>query len=131
MEILLDSLKVKFYIIAISETKLQKGVKPMHNIELSNYEMESTPTKACKEGTLLYISKNLNYKPKDDLQIYEPTKLESTFFEIINTIGKIFIVGCIYKNHTISPREFTDKMSPLLRKLSREKSLAIVQVTSI
>ena len=121
LEILLDSLKVKFDIIAISETKLQKGVKPVHNIELPNYEMESTPTEACKGGTLLYISKNLNYKPRDDLQIYEPKKLESTFVEIINTTGKNFIVGCIYKHHTICPRDFTDAMSPLLRKLSREK----------
>ena len=88
LEILLDSLKVKFDIIAISETKLQKGVKPVHNIELPNYEMESTPTEACKGGTLLYISKNLNYKPRDDLQIYEPKKLESTFVEIINSNGK-------------------------------------------
>ena len=78
LEILLDSLKVEFDIIAISETKLQKGVQPVHNIELQNYEIESTPTEASKGGTLLYISKNLNYKPRQDLELYESKKLEST-----------------------------------------------------
>ena len=121
LEILLDSLKVEFDIIAISETKLQKGVQPVHNIELQNYEIESTPTEASKGGTLLYISKNLNYKPRQDLELYESKKLESTFVEIINRTGKNYIIGCIYKHHTISPKEFTDAMSPLLKKLSKEK----------
>ena len=118
---MLDSLKVEFDIIAISETKLQKGVQPVHNIELPNYEIESTPTEASKGGTLLYISRNLNYKPRQDLELYESKKLESTFVEVINRTGKNYIVGCIYKHHTISPKEFTDAMSPLLKKLSKEK----------
>ena len=121
LDTLLDLLKVKFDIIAISETKLLKDVAPVQDIDLPNYEKEYTPTEASKGGTLLYISNKLNYKPRKDLEVYEPKKLESTFVEIINTTGKNFIVGCIYKHHTICPRDFTDAMSPLLRKLSREK----------
>ena len=122
LDILLDSLKAKFDIIAISETKLQKGVQPVHDIHLQNYHKpESTATEASKGGTLLYISTTLNYKPRKDLEIYEPKRIESTFVEIINKTGKNFIVGCIYKHHTISPKEFTAKMSSLLLKISKER----------
>ena len=76
LDILLDALKLKFDIIAISETKLQKCMDPIHDIDLLDYNKESTPTEAAKGGTLLYISNKLNYKPRKDLQIYEPKKIE-------------------------------------------------------
>ena len=121
LDTLLDLLKVKFDIIAISETKLLKDVAPVQDIDLPNYEKEYTPTEASKGGTLLYISNKLNYKPRKDLEVYEPIKLELTFVEIINSNGKNCIIGCIYKHHTISPKEFTLIMSNLLSKLSKEK----------
>ena len=123
LDVLLDSLKVKFDIIAISETKLLKDVNPVHDIDLPDYHNppESTPTEASKGGTLLYISENLNYIPRKDLEIYESKKIESTFVEIINENGKNYIVGCIYKHHTISPKDFTELMATLLSKISKEK----------
>ena len=122
LDVLLDSLQFKFDIIAISETKLQKNVNPVHDINLPNYHIpESTPTEASKGGTLLYISDTLNYKPRKDLELYEAKKLESTFVEIINETGKNCIVGCIYKHHNISPREFNETLENLLSKLAKEK----------
>ena len=61
LDILLDTLKLKFDIIAISETKLQKGMDPVHDINLLGYNKESTSTEAAKGGTLLYISDTFNY----------------------------------------------------------------------
>jgi endonuclease/exonuclease/phosphatase family metal-dependent hydrolase len=54
------------------------------------------------------------------LEIYRAKKIESTFIEIINSKGKNIIIGCIYKHHTIIPKEFTQEMSMLLTKLSKE-----------
>ena len=76
LDILLDNLHFEFDIIAISETKLKKDVKPIKDIQLSNYEIQDTPTEASKGGTLLYISKKLNYKRRKDLEIYESKKIE-------------------------------------------------------
>ena len=70
LDVLLDTLKANFDIIAISESKFRKGVNPIQDISLQNYQIESTPTEASKGGTLLYISNNLNYKPRKDLEIY-------------------------------------------------------------
>ena len=121
LDILLDKLKLKFDIIAISETRLIKNIEPVHDISIPSYHIEKTTTEASKGGTLLYISDKLNYKPRQDLEIYKAKKIESTFIEIINKKGKNAIIGCIYKHHTISPNEFSEEMSILLNKISKEK----------
>ena len=41
-------------------------------------------TEANKGGTLLYVNKVLNYKPREDLELYKSNDLESSFIEIIN-----------------------------------------------
>ena len=51
---------------------------------LSNYSIEYTTTEIHAGGTLLYISNDLAYKPRKDLNIYKTHELESTFIEIIN-----------------------------------------------
>ena len=123
LDILLDSLRLEFDIIAISETRLQKGTAPVRNIDIPNYQYEHTPTEANKGGTLLYISDKLNYKPRKDLEIYNKKQIESTFVEILNEKGKNIIVGCIYKHHTITQNEFIEILSPLLMKISKEKKI--------
>ena len=75
---------------------------------------------------LLYISNKLNYKIRKDLEIYESKKIESTFIEITNENGKNTIIGCIYKHHTISAKDFTDLISTQLPKISNEKNIAIL-----
>ena len=68
---LLSNLKMKPNIIGISETRLQRGKQPITNISLPNYVYEHTPTESGKGGTLLYIDKNIKYKLRNDLNIYE------------------------------------------------------------
>ena len=121
LDILLDALNLKFDIIAISESKLKKDVVPVHDIELPNYEIIDTRTEASKGGTLLYISDRLVYKPRQDLNIFESKRIESTFIEVINETDKYIIVGCIYKHHNISIKEFTETISISLSKISKER----------
>ena len=71
LDILFDTLKFEFDILAISETKLQKNTPPIHDISIPNYTIEHTPTEVNKVGTLLYISHKFGYKPRKDLQIYK------------------------------------------------------------
>ena len=64
---LLSNLKIRPNITRISETRLQRGT----NISLPNYVYEHTPTESGKGGTLLYIDKNIKYKLRNDLNVYE------------------------------------------------------------
>ena len=123
LDILLDTLKFEFDIIAISETKLQKNTPPIHDISIPNYTIEHTPTEATKGGTLLYVSNKFDYKPRKDLQIYESRNVESTFVEIIRPKDKNIIIGCIYKHHTITQKDFRELLSPIITKVSRENKI--------
>ena len=118
---LLSNLKSKPNIIGISETRLQRGKQPITNIFLPNYVSEHTPTESGKGGTLLYIDKNIKYKLRNDLNIYEKKMVESTFIEILNKKQKNMIIGCVYKHPKHGVSDFTNNyITPLLDKLSNE-----------
>ena len=75
----------KFDILAISESKIQKGRKPIIDISIEGYQSPlNVPTEATKGGVLLYVSDELNYKPRNDLNIYQSKGTESIFVELIN-----------------------------------------------
>ena len=108
---MLKILDFKFDIIALLETKLKKNTKSVKRIDLDEHFYEDTPTEAEKGGTILYISKN--YKRREDLDIYESKSIESTFVELILPKNKNKIIGCIYKHHNITEKEFIDSLIPV------------------
>ena len=48
LDILLDNLHFEFDIVAISETRLKKDIKPVKDMNLPKYEIKDTPTEASK-----------------------------------------------------------------------------------
>ena len=87
---MISDMKIKPKIIGISESRLQKVKQHITNILLPNYVYEHTPTESSKEGTLLYLDKNLKCKLRKDLNICHKGMIESTFAEIINKMRKIW-----------------------------------------
>ena len=67
----LSRTKIKFDIIAISETRITKQVSLLNNLNLDNYSFEFTPTETSAGGTLLDIANHLSYKCRNDLNIYK------------------------------------------------------------
>ena len=124
--ILLKMLDHEFDCIMITETKIQKGINPSITIDIPNYHYFHTPTEASKGGSLIYISNNLISKPRKDLEIYQSKEVESTFCEIIIPNGKNIIVGCVYKHHTIDPKDFANIFIPTLQKANKEKKTVLV-----
>ena len=103
---LIDKSKTKFSIIGITESRLNKNVAPLTNINLQNYNIQHIPTESNKGGSLLYTTTDLSYKTRNDLKMYKLKELESIFIEIINKKGKNTIVGCIYKHPKLAIDEF-------------------------
>ena len=87
-----------FDVIAISESRTKSNMDIKTNINLPNYSIEYTPTESHAGGTLLYISNNIAYKPRKDLNIYKTHELESTFIELINPKKSNIILGLIIIN---------------------------------
>ena len=120
---MITSLGLNFDIIALTESRIVKDYPISTHTELPNYVIEHTPTESTCGGSLLYISKNLCYKPRPDLLIYKPKLLESIFIEIINANSANTIIGCIYRHPSMVLKEFNDDyLDPLLSQLDKERN---------
>ena len=84
LEYLLNSTSINFNVTTISETRIVKSKTPVNSLNLMNYSQEFCPTESSTGGTLLYICNHFSYKPRNELSIYKPTELESSFIEISN-----------------------------------------------
>ena len=66
-------------IFGITESRLKKDKPSLINISLPGYNIEHTDTESANGGTLLYISKSLNYINRQDLNLYKTKELEHYF----------------------------------------------------
>ena len=127
LNLLLSELVHKPKIIAISESRIRKNKEPLSVIDIPGYDYEFTATEGEKGGTLIYISQDLTYKNRSDLNISQVKQLESTFIEVVNENRKNTIVGCIYKHPNMPITEFfSDFLELLLTKISLEKKEVIL-----
>ena len=117
----LCSLNQSFDVIGISETRIRNTTGSNSNLNISDYSFEDTPTESSAGGTGLYISNNIVYERRTDLEMYKKNQLESTFIELIYKGSSNIIVACIYRHPCMSLNEFNDDfLQPLLAKLSTE-----------
>ena len=79
LQTLLARINVKFNVIGITETRLNKSSIRNTNIDLSGYSFPHTPTEANCRGALFYIDNNINYIVRVDLCVYRNKELESVF----------------------------------------------------
>ena len=122
LSLLLAEIVHKPKIIAISESRIRKNKEPLSAIDIPGYDYEFTATEGEKGGTLIYISQDLTYKNRSELNISQVKQLESTFIEVVNENRRNAIVGCIYKHPNMHITEFiSDFLEPLLTKISLEK----------
>ena len=114
-------------IIAILESRIRKNKEPLSVIDIPGYDYKFTATEGEKGGTFIYISQDLIYINRSDLNISQVKQPESTFIEVLNENRKNTIVGCIYKHTNMPITEFiSDFLEPVLTKISFEKKDVIL-----
>ena len=122
-----NSLQVTPAVIGITETNLYPNDRNITNINLDKFSFEHCPTEARKGGALLYINSKLNYKLREDLNIYKSKELETVFVEIINPSETNLIVGCLYRHPSMCIRDFNKNyLESLLEKLNLEKKNILI-----
>ena len=122
LNLLLSEIVHKPKIIAITEDRIRENKEPLSVIDIPGYDYEFMATEGEKGGTLVYISQDLTYKNRSDLNISQAKQLELTFIEAVNEKRKNTIVGYIYKHPNMPITEFiSDFLKPLLTKISLEK----------
>ena len=76
MNLLLSEIVHEPKIIAISESRIRKNKEPLSVIDIPGYDYEFTATEGEKGGTLNYISQDLTYKNRSDVNISQLKQLE-------------------------------------------------------
>ena len=120
--IALELLNLTFDIICITESKIRKNVGPKTDISIVDYQTPvGTPTEATKGGVLIYVKNGINFKPREDLNMYKSKELESYFIEAINDQGENIVIGSIYRHPCMDQSLFIDEyLQPLNDKLLNE-----------
>ena len=115
---LLTTSEIQLDIIGISESRLKRNKHYTTNIDLPKYNIEHCDAEGTIEETLLYIKKDVAYKPRNDLKMYKNNYRESIFIEIINQQKKNIILGCVYRHPCMEVNEFyNDQFSYLSENL--------------
>ena len=90
----------------MSKRRITRNLSLLNNLNLNNYSFEFTSTETCAGGTLLHIANNLSCECRNDLNIYNKNKLESTFIETVNPKKSNIIVGVIYRHPCMDLTDF-------------------------
>ena len=120
----LNSLDLKFSVIAFSETWLNDATCSLYNID--GYHSENNYRTTRKGGGVsLYIKNSIEYKTRSDLD-YSENVIESKFIEISKeaiSSDKDVIIGVIYHPPNTDVELFNDKLTDIIRKIKSEKKL--------
>ena len=101
---------------------MRKDISITSTLSLNSYSLEFTPTESSAGGTLLYFTNHLSYKPRNDLNIYKKSELESAFIEVINHQKSNIIIGSIYRHPSMDLDDFNKKyLNIILEKVSKEQ----------
>ena len=122
LRVVLQLLNVPFDIICLTESKIRVERQLKVDININGYQTPvGVPTEASKGGVLVYVKNGLTFCQRDDLNMYKPKELESTFIEILDSRGKNTIVGSIYRHPCMDQNLFIDDfLKPLCEKLQGE-----------
>ena len=119
---LIEALNIPFQIIGLTETWLNEN--NMDCFTMNNYEyFGSNRTEKRGGGVGIYVSKQLEYKIRNDLTENIEDIIETKFVEVVNNNGKNLIIGVIYRPPNISFAAFENTMNKILEKIDRENKL--------
>jgi exonuclease III len=90
------SLNKSFQIIGLTETWLNDINKDNFNLPGFDYIGSNRENKRG-EGVGMYVSKQLQYKTRNDISINVENRIETSFIEICTSKGNNVIVGTIYR----------------------------------
>ena len=122
MNYFLESLDVKFDIIAVSETWLRDSDN-ISDYSIENYEIVNINRNLKRGGgVMLYISKHFEYEKVDDFSFVIDELFEVITVEIKIKNAKNIIVSCLYRTPGGCLDELNNKLSELVNSIKGTKS---------
>ena len=118
----LESLQIKFDVIAVSETWLTEH-DDINDFILPDYEILSiNRTNKRGGGVMLYISNNIEYEKLNDLSFVVDDMFEVLSVELKIKNAKNIVVSCLYRSPGSCLEEFNNKLIELFNRCKGSKS---------
>ena len=78
---MINSAKIPFDILGITESKQLTGTKFPVNVNMDGYQIYSQPTKSTHGGVVMYVNKKLDHVVREDISVLEH-EFETLWIEI-------------------------------------------------
>ena len=121
LDLYLSSLNLKFDVIALTETWLNKHNQTIYHLDGYRHESVVRDTR-LGGGVSVFIKDTHEYRLRNDLAVNDDI-FESIFIEITNLPTKI-IVGSIYRPPATNLRDSNQHLIEIITKFRRENKLA-------
>ena len=113
--------------LILSLIRITKNNSLATNINISDYNFKHTLTESKESGLLMYISNQISYKFRNDLNIYCSKQLESVFIENLIPNKQNQLIGKVYKHPSINISKFHHEyLTGILTKIKNENENIIL-----
>ena len=120
---MIDTLDIPFQIIGLTETWLNDNNMDCFTLNDHEYFGSNRSNKKGGGGVGLYVSKQLEYKSRNDLDKNVDDIIETRFIEVLNKYGKNIIIGVVYRPPNSNFESFKRIMNEILENIDRENKL--------
>ena len=119
----LDSFIVKPDIIALAETKLTEVVNINADVDITGYTFVHTKSKTHFGGVGFYVSNQIDFNLRADLDLTDKDcDSETLFIEIDTKSKKKHILGIFYRHPRPNFQKFNNEYEKLLKKLADKRN---------
>ena len=118
---LINTLDIPFQIIRLTETWLNDN-KDYFSLPEHEFVGSNRPNKKGG-GVGFYVSKQLEFKNRIDLDRNADDIIETRFIEVLNKYGKNLIVGAVYRPPNGNFESFEKSMNEILDNINKENKL--------
>ena len=124
LEMYINSLKLEFTMIALTETWLDQSKQDLYN--MPKYNCINRFRKQRRGGGVsLYIKNDIKFMNRPDLEYFD-VEMESLFIEIDKNVFNLssnVVVGVIYRMPNTCMEIFNDRMSDIMNIVQRERKI--------
>ena len=98
LQTLINSVKIPFDILGITESKQVVCTKFPVNVNIDGYQIYSQPTKSTHGGVVMYVNKKLDHVVREDISVLED-EFETLWIEIkTGALAKNILCCCVYRH---------------------------------
>ena len=119
---LISNLKIPLVLIGITETRQQKDITFLTNVNINGYNLHAQPSKNHAGSAAIYIRSDIYCKVRDELYALED-EFESMWLKVNTSATKNMLCGCTYRHPNTDIEKFIKYLDTVFSKAKVERKL--------